>query len=87
MKLHVLLIYSISHVNVFLVLVPIFKAYVTNVLKEYGCELSLYSAACMCRFSSDGPQLTVDMILEVTQLCCFPFAVDIADEILQEVQQ
>lgn len=39
------------------------------------------------RFSSDGPQLTVDMILEVTQLCCFPFAVDIAEDILQEVQQ
>lgn len=39
------------------------------------------------RFSSDGPQLTVDMILEVTQLFCFPFAVDIAEDILQEVQQ
>lgn len=44
--------------------------------------------SCMYKgFSSDGPQLTVDMILEVTQLFCFPFAVDIAEDILQEVQQ
>ncbi|KAK3094442.1 hypothetical protein FSP39_001787 [Pinctada imbricata] len=38
-------------------------------------------------FNGDGPQLTVDMILEVTQLCCFPFAVDIQEDLLQEVQQ
>ncbi|XP_071178743.1 serine/threonine-protein kinase 36-like isoform X5 [Mytilus edulis] len=38
-------------------------------------------------FHCDGPQLTADMILEVTQLCCFPFAVDIAEELLHQVQQ
>lgn len=38
-------------------------------------------------FNGDGPQLTSDMILQVTQLCCFPFAVDITEELLTEVQQ
>ncbi|XP_052801977.1 serine/threonine-protein kinase 36-like isoform X1 [Mya arenaria] len=37
-------------------------------------------------FSVEGPQLTVDLILEVTQICCFPFAVDASDDLLAEIQ-
>lgn len=37
-------------------------------------------------FSVEGPQLTVDLILEVTQICCFPFAVDTSEDLLAEIQ-
>ncbi|XP_053375553.1 serine/threonine-protein kinase 36-like isoform X2 [Mercenaria mercenaria] len=37
-------------------------------------------------FNVEGPQLTVDLILEVTQICCFPFAVDASDDLLGEIQ-
>ncbi|XP_052245877.1 serine/threonine-protein kinase 36-like isoform X2 [Dreissena polymorpha] len=37
-------------------------------------------------FSVEGPQLTVDLILEVTQICCFPFAVDASEDLLGEIQ-
>ncbi|KAK3576136.1 hypothetical protein CHS0354_043102 [Potamilus streckersoni] len=44
--------------------------------------------ACLAKsFTSEGQQLTVDMILEVTQLCCFPFAIDTHEELLSEIQQ
>ena len=39
------------------------------------------------RFNDDGMQLIIDMILEITQLCCFPFAVDANEELLMEIQQ
>ncbi|XP_046556063.1 serine/threonine-protein kinase 36-like isoform X1 [Haliotis rubra] len=37
-------------------------------------------------FGSEGKQLAVDMLLEITQLCCFPFAVDANEELLAEIQ-
>ncbi|KAL4223174.1 Serine/threonine-protein kinase 36 [Mactra antiquata] len=37
-------------------------------------------------FHVEGPQLTIDLILEVTQICCFPFAVDTSDDLLSEIQ-
>lgn len=37
-------------------------------------------------FSVDGPQLVVDLILEVTQICCFPFAVDTSEDLLSQIQ-
>ncbi|XP_041347923.1 serine/threonine-protein kinase 36-like isoform X2 [Gigantopelta aegis] len=37
-------------------------------------------------FRDDGMQLIIDMILEITQLCCFPFAVDANEELLMEIQ-
>ncbi|KAK6192112.1 hypothetical protein SNE40_003650 [Patella caerulea] len=36
--------------------------------------------------NEDGVEVTVEMILEVTQLCCFPFAVDTNEELLAEIQ-
>uniref|UniRef100_A0A2C9JQD1 non-specific serine/threonine protein kinase n=1 Tax=Biomphalaria glabrata TaxID=6526 RepID=A0A2C9JQD1_BIOGL len=37
-------------------------------------------------FKGDGPQLVEDIILAVTQMGCFPFAVDTSDELLAEIQ-
>ncbi|CAL1543188.1 unnamed protein product [Lymnaea stagnalis] len=37
-------------------------------------------------FKTDGPQLVEDIILAVTQMGCFPFAVDITEELLAEIQ-
>ncbi|ESO97940.1 hypothetical protein LOTGIDRAFT_153051 [Lottia gigantea] len=36
--------------------------------------------------NEDGKEVIVEMILEVTQLCCFPFAVDTNEELLAEIQ-
>lgn len=38
------------------------------------------------RYKDDGQQLREDIILAVTQLGCFPFAVDINDDLLAEIQ-
>ncbi|KAH9525670.1 Serine/threonine-protein kinase 36 [Bulinus truncatus] len=37
-------------------------------------------------FKSDGPQLVEDIVLAVTQMGCFPFAVDTSEELLAEIQ-
>ena len=45
--------------------------------------------SCCC-FSFDmkvsGGDPAVEMVLQVTQLCCFPFAVDSQEEMLDQVQ-
>lgn len=38
-------------------------------------------------FKAEGAQLVEDIILAVTQMGCFPFAVDTTDELLAEIQQ
>ena len=38
-------------------------------------------------FSTEGQQLTIDLILEVTQICCFPFAVDTSEDLLVDIQR
>ncbi|XP_064613402.1 LOW QUALITY PROTEIN: serine/threonine-protein kinase 36-like [Liolophura sinensis] len=37
-------------------------------------------------YNGSGVQLTEDIILLVSQLCCFPFAVDAKEELLSEIQ-
>ena len=39
-----------------------------------------------CRYKEEGQQLREDVLLAVTQLSCFPFAVDISDDLLAEIQ-
>lgn len=38
-------------------------------------------------FDAEGAQLVTDIILQVTQLCCFPFAIDLPSDLLIEVQR
>ncbi|XP_021342400.1 serine/threonine-protein kinase 36-like isoform X3 [Mizuhopecten yessoensis] len=45
-----------------------------------------FLAAIVTSFDTEGVQLATDIILQVTQLCCFPFAIDLPDDLLTEVQ-
>jgi len=57
-------------------------------IKKVGGKVNKFKnyAMLVVSFSTEGPQLTVDLILEVTQICCFPFAVDATDDLLAQIQ-
>lgn len=47
----------------------------------------IYELLCFVFSCPDGPQMAADAVLYLTQICCFPFAIDMNEDLLMGIYE